>query len=187
VNSVAPTSSSIPAWIDAAVLVSGPVHPVIREWLTYPGLLSARMRELFGARYELRVVRERTLQHERESAARMSCVDGPLLVREIEILNSPTRVMFAQTCIPQSTLADQPWLAQLGTRSLGETLAQVSGVRRGELEFKALDAGDAVFAAVTRTQAHSPLWARRSVFAIAGAPLLVTEVFMPELEGFSPC
>jgi chorismate--pyruvate lyase len=177
------------SWIDAEALSRADVPAVIRAWLTYPGLLSARMRELFGAAaYGLRVVREQQRNDCGKALARMACPQGAALVREIEIMNGSRRAMYAQTCIPAQTLQRQPWLRQLGTRSLGETLASVSAVQRGALEFKKLTAGDELLsAAEADATEQTSLWARRSVFVIDGSPLLVTEVFLPELERWPPC
>lgn len=176
------------SWIDAETLASAPVPATIRAWLTYSGLLSARMRALFGSAYALNIVRELQSSECSEALARMACPAGEALLREIEIVNGTRRAMFAQTFIPLTTLQSQPWLAELGTSSLGETLARVSAVHRGALEFKQLTGDDALLTAATGGATDiTSLWARRSVFAVEGAPLLVTEVFLPELDRWPPC
>ena len=178
----------VSAWRERHALEQANIAPAIRAWLTFSGLLSARMRELCGQRYALRVLREEHAASCTEALQRMACPEGPTLIREIEIVNGTERAMFAQTCIPALTLQAQPWLASLGTKSLGETLASVNAVQRSELEFKELRPGDALFeAALSRGSTAGSLWARRSIFAIEGSPLLVTEVFLPELERWPPC
>ncbi|MET0988650.1 MAG: chorismate lyase [Steroidobacteraceae bacterium] len=182
------TAQNMTSWIDAETLAHADVSATIRSWLTYSGLLSARMRDFFGSAYALNIVRELQSIDCTEGLARMACPNGAALLREIEIMNGPRRAMFAQTCIPIMTLQSQPWLGQLGTSSLGETLARVATVHRGPLEFKHLTGGDALLVAATAgTTSPSSLWARRSIFAIEGAPLLVTEVFLPELDRWPPC
>ena len=174
--------------MDAAALAHRQIPPNIRGWLTYSTLLSARMRELFGRAYALRVVREEETADCAEALVRMACPSTRSLVREIEVVNGPRRAMFAQTCIPLPTLQSQPWLAELGANSLGETLARVNAVTRSELEFKELPEADELRAAASSGSAGAKsLWARRSVFAVGGAPLLVTEVFLPELEQWPAC
>jgi chorismate--pyruvate lyase len=176
------------AWLDAGALSARIVPTNIRGWLTYSGLLSARMRELFGSGYALHVVREVDTTENNAVLTQLGWDPQPARVREIEIVNGSRRAMFAQTLIPQSTLRSQAWLRELGTKSLGETLAQVSAVRRSELEFQELRAPDPLFARALPEPKHTTsLWARRSVFAVADAPLLVTEVFLPELERWRAC
>ncbi|MET0661226.1 MAG: chorismate lyase [Steroidobacteraceae bacterium] len=182
------TAQNMTSWIDAETLARAKVPDTMRSWLTYSGLLSARMRDFFGESYALNIVRELQSAECTEALARMACPSGAALLREIEIMNGRRRAMFAQTCIPIMTLQSQPWLGQLGTSSLGETLARVAAVHRGPLEFKHLTGDDALFAAAAAgTTGRSSLWARRSIFAIEGAPLLVTEVFLPELDRWPPC
>ena len=182
------TAQNMTSWIDAETLAHADVPTTIRAWLTYPGLLTARMRDFFGKAYALNIVRELQTTECSEALARMACPNGAALLREVEMMTGPRRVLFAQTCIPIMTLQSQPWLGQLGTSSLGETLARVAAVHRGPLEFKHLTGDDALLAAAAaETTSRSSLWARRSIFAIEGAPLLVTEVFLPELDRWPPC
>ena len=103
-------------------------------------------------------------------------------VREIELTCDGRPWVFAQTLIPQATLARQRWLSSLGGAALGERLAAVPGLERGPLEFTRLVAGDRLYQRALRERPDPPatLWARRSWFAIAGDRLLVQEVFLPE-------
>lgn len=175
-------------WLDAASLAARDVPDVIRGWLTYSGLLSARMRELFGAAYALHVVREIDTGDCADALARLDSADSACRLREIEIVSGTQRAMFAQTWIPMSTLRAQAWLDVLGTKSLGETLAQVSAVQRSPLEFKEIVPADPLFVAVVEgSPPISSVWARRSIFAVGGAPLLVTEVFLPYLAQWPAC
>jgi chorismate--pyruvate lyase len=181
-------ATSNAAWLDARALAKQDVPDVIRGWLTYSTLLSARMRELFGSAYALHVLREHVTTECADATARLGVGDRTTLLREIEIVNGETRAMFAQTWMPTSTLQSQAWLRELGRRSLGETLAQAGSVERSPLEFARLSGPDALLArAMPDAPRDTVLWARRSVFAIAGAPILVTEVFLPELEQWPAC
>lgn len=178
------TGATNAAWLSPDALTSSDASEVIRGWLTFEGLLSTRMRELFGPAFSLRVRREWDTDSDPNVSTRLGCADGPFRVREIEIWNGKQRAMFAQSYFPSLTFGQQPWLLKLGDTSLGERLAVLSDVARGPLEFKRLVWGDPLSRAAQT--AASVVWARRSVFSVSGAPLLVTEVFLPELERWKP-
>ena len=103
-------------------------------------------------------------------------------MREIELTCDGRAWVFAQTLIPQATLARHRWLSALGRAALGERLAAVPGLERGPIEFARLLPGDRLYHRALRDQRDPPaaLWARRSWFAIEGDRLLVQEVFLPE-------
>jgi len=71
----------------------------------------------------------------------------------------------------------------LGNRSLGTLLFTHPLVKRQPLHFKALQSHHALYksAAAVQGEAPSRLWARRSLFYLQDAPLLVTEVFLPDI------
>jgi chorismate--pyruvate lyase len=76
-------------------------------------------------------------------------------------------------------------VAAMGTRPLGA--AQFAGARiaRGALAVRRLPPGHPLYCAAAKAvgKALPPLWARRSLFWSRGAPLLVTEAFLPALAG----
>jgi chorismate--pyruvate lyase len=72
-------------------------------------------------------------------------------------------------------------LGQLGARPLGEALFANPAVVRATLSYRRLSATNALFrrAAAGLSEVPQSLWARRSVFLLQDAPILVTEVFLP--------
>ncbi len=103
-------------------------------------------------------------------------------MREIELTCDGRPWVFAQTLVPQATLARHAWLSNLGRAALGERLAALPQLARGPLEFARLSAADRLYHRALRHRDDPPaqLWARRSWFAIDGDRLLVQEVFLPE-------
>jgi chorismate--pyruvate lyase len=71
----------------------------------------------------------------------------------------------------------------LGNRSLGTLLFTHPLVKRHSLHFKVLQPHHFLYRSATASLNEPParLWARRSLFTLRGAPLLVTEVFLPEI------
>jgi chorismate--pyruvate lyase len=146
----------------------GESNAVLRSWLTTPGLLTERVRAAVGERFRLRVLEER--------------VSNGDFVRRIELGRDGEPWIYAETIVPSATLASQPWLATIGSRSLGEVLATHTGaVRRSDFEFARLE-GDAPIVARALGFAGVPqqaLWVRRSTLRVDDAPFVVQEVFMP--------
>ena len=156
--------------------------PAAAAWLTEPGLLTERLRACCAGQTGLTVVAEGEAPLAAPDAAVLKASGNAAFVREIELTCDGRAWVFAQTLIPQATLARQRWLSSLGRTALGERLAAVPGLERGPLEFARLVAGDRLYHRALRERSDPPasLWARRSWFAIAGDRLLVHEVFLPE-------
>lgn len=155
----------------------------LRPWLIGKGLLSSRLKSACGERFVLRLVEQWTglLSNTCKSVLQLS--DSAGLFREVELCCAEQVWVFVQTVIPDSTLCMHPWLAELGDSSLGETLAELSGVERSAYEYAWLPADDALAARALREADLTPsgLWARRSRVRLRGAPLLLQEVFLPAM------
>jgi chorismate--pyruvate lyase len=161
--------------------------PELHSWLAEPGLLTARIRALCGDRMRFR--RLGPLRNARladDLHGRLGVDDRGCLLREIEFCCGDERVVYAQTVLPDSTVAAFPWLRELGDTPLGESLRRAeASVVREPLEYALLVPGDPL---ATAASAGSPgaapptLWARRAVYRLgAGRPILVQEVFLPAL------
>ena len=155
---------------------------VVVAWLSEPGLLTERLRACCSGQTGLSVISETESPLAAQDAAVLQVPGNAAFVREIQLTCDGRPWVFAQTLIPQATLARQRWLSSLGRAALGERLAAVPGLERGPLEFTRLVAGDRLYHRALRERTDPPpsLWARRSWFAIAGDRLLVQEVFLPE-------
>ena len=151
-------------------------------WLREPGLLTERLRACCAGESGLVLVSEAEAPLAAEDAEVLRAPAGAAFVREIELTCNGRPWVFAQTLVPQATIARQRWLTTLGRAALGERLAAVPGIERGPLEFARLGPGDRLYRRALRERDDAPaaLWARRSWFAIEGQRLLVQEVFLPE-------
>jgi chorismate lyase len=156
--------------------------PAAAAWLAEPGLLTERLRACCRGQPGLVVVSQAEAPLAAADAAVLEAPGNAAFVREIELTCDGRPWVFAQTLVPQATLARQRWLSGLGGSALGERLASVPGIERGPLEFARLAPGDRLYHRALRERGDPPpaLWARRSWFAIAGDRLLVQEVFLPE-------
>ena len=159
--------------------------PVLHAWLAEPGLLTARVRRTCGDETVFRLLRLERSPLAAGLAHRMGVTDVNCLVREIEFACGRTRWIFAQSVFPDSTLSLHPWLAELGNAALGESLLGRHDVSREPLEYRELSGTEPLALAAGGIDDHA--WARRAVYRLSGAPILVQEVFLPALvDGRDP-
>jgi chorismate lyase len=170
--------------------------PVLRRWLSLDGSLTAAVRSV-SLGFCVRLL---------DQGWRKPCPDEARLVgvpvrervwtREVLLGDAGkggdekfAPLVFAHSVVAAGDLAAWPWLRGLGNRPLGEVLFQHHGVQRGALAYRRLDArhplyhsAAAFFGDAVGIETVPPmLWARRSIFTRHGGPLLVSEVFLPEL------
>ena len=105
-------------------------------------------------------------------------------VRDVTLRCDDQVVVFAHSVLTRKSLRGA-WngITRLGSRPLGEALFNNPRIRRQALAYRKLTPRHPLF---RRIHHHLPqtercLWARRSVFCLAGRPLLVTEVFLPSI------
>jgi chorismate--pyruvate lyase len=101
--------------------------------------------------------------------------------REVFLQANGQDVVFAHsTCATEHLHGAWAALGGLGHRPLGAMLFTHPLVERRPLRFKSMRAQHPLYrsAAASGPMPHT-LWARRSLFYLHGAPLLVTEVFLP--------
>lgn len=136
-----------------------------REWLLDEGSLTKRL-EMYGHRtIKVRLLKQAPgLPDIRECEALELGKSRVTWIREVELLNQGEPWVYARSTIPISTWrGPAAFIKHLGTRSLGTKLFTLMRSSRSEL--KVLRIGS--------------LWARHSTFWVDGAPLLVSEVFLP--------
>lgn len=112
--------------------------------------------------------------------------------RDVLLQSGQHPLVYAHTVVRRDHLR-HPWhhLLRIGSRPLGTLLFTHPGVSAGPLFYRQLDPRHPLWqracAQLTR-KAKQPvalprrLWARRAVFTLDGSPLLVTEVFLPDIQ-----
>jgi chorismate--pyruvate lyase len=157
-------------WLPGHALDCYEGNAALRSWLRTPGLLTQRIRDGAGAAFRMTLVDERG--------------DGDAgHLREIEMGCGEVPWMFARTRVPRATLERHPWLARIGTTTLGEALQAHGRVTRSEFDYARLyDDVEVVRLALGRAALTAqPLWVRRSTFHVDGLPLVLQEVFLPQI------
>ncbi|MBC7757146.1 MAG: chorismate lyase [Bdellovibrio sp.] len=106
------------------------------------------------------------------------------LIREVLLMGNNQPVVFAHSVLPRASLRGA-WngIGRLGNKPLGATLFANPKVKRTQLSYKKLSPQHVFFQRATAHLTNKPthLWARRSVFQLNCAKILVTEVFLPQL------
>lgn len=106
-------------------------------------------------------------------------------VREVLLIGEHQPVVFAHSVLPETSLRGG-WcqLGKLGNKPLGEALFKNPRVIRSPLSYKKLTNNDELYQKAIKHLINPPvyLWARRSIFKLNCARILVTEVFLPHLS-----
>lgn len=164
-----------------------------RKWLIDNGSLTARLR----ARYADFAVQPVLLKNAKaftdESALLSLKASQHALIREVLLMGGNQPVVFAHSVLPRASLRGA-WngLGRLGNKPLGATLFANPKVKRTPLEYKKLPRQHPISMRVAGLPSRdlsgehiktSPtaLWARRSIFSLNCAKILVTEVFLEQL------
>lgn len=112
-------------------------------------------------------------------------VETKTLIREVLISTQQLRLMYARTIFPPETLTgEEEELAHLKNRSLGSFLFKHPDLVRSEFLLASLKPHMEWYKKSVEYLEELPasLWARRSQFFLHGKPLLLTEVFLPDMQ-----
>ena len=105
-------------------------------------------------------------------------------VRDVLLYGNGTPGVVARRGFPRKSLRGE-WqgLGRLGNKPLGAVLFASPEVKRTPLSYKKLTANHVLYQQAMRYVAGQPdyLWARRSIFSLNCASIMVVEVFLPEL------
>jgi chorismate--pyruvate lyase len=156
-----------------------------KAWLLHSGSFMQRLAIKGAIDAQVRVLQESwqlPMLEERSVLSMDFRIHG--WAREVLILSEGKTWMFARTLIPYLTLVGQGRkLAHLKNRPLGSVLFKDPTMRRSDFEIAYLQPGVEWHSkAVEATGCIlSDLWARRSLFTLQDKPLLLTEVFLPDI------
>ena len=155
-----------------------------RKWLIDKGSLTARLQRRY-AKFAVKPVAVKYAKPLQDEAALLYLpAHKAALIREVLLISNNRPVVFAHSVLPRTSLRG-PWngLGRLGNKPLGATLFANPKVKRTPLEYKKLSRQHPISMRVAEHLAQTPqtLWARRSIFSLNCANIMVTEVFLPQL------
>ena len=156
--------------------------PELSPWLRDTGSLTQRI-VLRCEHFSLRNVRSGLARIARDESALLGIKPKQLaLSREVYLCADGKPVVFAHSACAGPRGA---WhaLRALGNRPLGALLFSHPQVIRQPLHYQTLHPHHPLYRRATAQLTEPPrcLWARRSLFYLHNEPLLVTEVFLPEI------
>lgn len=155
-----------------------------RTWLIEKGSLTARLQQ----RYQHFSVKPLIVKYAKptldEAGLLHMTANDAALIREVFLIGNGQPVVFAHSVLPRNSLRGE-WrgLGKLGNKPLGATLFANLEVKRTPLSYKKLSPNHALYQSAVNGLIDKPafLWARRSVFNLNCANIMVTEVFLPHL------
>ena len=155
----------------------------IRNWLEDTGSLTKKVREACDGRFSVQVRRQGSGKCLYDEARLLDITRTRYaVIREVELCCDATAWIFARTIIPMKSLSGPARrLTMLGNKPLGAVLFADPSVHRGQTQFAHLHPGQELFdtAVVGLSERPDSLWGRRTLFYLAGKPLLVNEIYLP--------
>jgi chorismate--pyruvate lyase len=169
-------------WLRAPLGAEG----AARDWLLDRGSLTARLKSVCR-RFSVRVIAQGRVHGGADEALLFGDGRTPLIGRDVLLMDGEVALVYAHSLLRADDLRG-PWraISRMGNRPLGAALFADPRIERRPLHFRRLHGGHPLYcAAMAATRAElPPLWARRSAFCLQGAPLLVTEAFLPGLADY---
>lgn len=174
-----------PVWRPYYRLLNRQLPAAIRPWLLDKDSLTQRLTSACSGRFRVEVLSQ---GWERPMLSEARALGMPTsqvaLVRQVRLYCDDTPWVFARTIIPFSTLnGRQRRLAHLGSRPLGAVLFADPHMQRSPLEIVQIKPGQRLFqrALGSDNDECAEIWGRRSVFYLDKRPLLVSEIFLPDI------
>lgn len=158
------------------------IDPGYAPWLHDRGSLTLRIQQRCE-HFAVRNIRNGLARIALDESALLGIASHQLAYsREVFLYVDGQPVVFAHSaCAPQHLRGTWSAVRGLGNKPLGALLFAHPLVQRNPLHYKALRSTHPLYQSAIKGLSDSPgrLWARRSLFYLHGAPLLVTEVFLP--------
>jgi chorismate--pyruvate lyase len=171
-------------WYPHRCYLHGGIPADLAGWLLDPASLTQRLLQLCPQAFRVRLLSQQW-ERPRPDEAKVLGIryDGQAIIRQVQLLCDDSPWIYARTVIPATSMRGKlRRLARLGTKPLGAMLFADPGMRRGVVELARITLGQQLHAdALHRShECTDTIWGRRSVFRIAGKPLLVSEIFLPD-------
>lgn len=174
-----------PVWRPKRQVYNVDIEPSLAKWLFDQSSLTERLINACSGTFSVQVL-EQGWQHPMLNEARILKMrrSSYAWIRQVHLLCDGTPWVFARTVIPPRTLrGKQRRLTRLGKKPLGAVLFADKSMQRTEMEIACITQDKHLYQMATQhlEQVNQPIWGRRSVFFLRQRPLLVSEIFLPEI------
>jgi chorismate--pyruvate lyase len=170
-------------WCPRRCYLRNDIPADLAGWLLDPASLTKRLLQLCPGTFRVRLLSQQWGRPRTDEAQALGMrYDGQAILRQVQLLCDDRPWVYARTVIPANSMRGKlQRLAHLGTKPLGAMLFADPAMRRGIVELARITRGQQLYIdALQRSQKRADaIWGRRSVFRIAGKPLLVSEIFLP--------
>ena len=187
-------AKKIPDWLVADSAVISAIPKNIGQWLLDDTSLTLRVKNYCTEHdlglFSVKVLSQGICQPSSDEIKGLKLNnEQDALIREVLLYGGESPLIYARTVIPSQTLTgEQKVLGELGNRPLGEFLFSQPDLERDDMEVASLKQGQQLFDSAISHLKSNPgeIWARRSVFRLKHKPLLVAEVFLPDILKYLP-
>jgi len=147
----------------------------VRSWLLERDSLSRRLEQACPGGFEVVVRCQRLARPKTQEARTLGLRHGSYaMIREVTLTCNGRPCVHARSVVPLATLEPiRLRFRRLGVQPLGKLLFSLPHTHRGAVEIARIRLPE---------YGRESLWARRSLFRIGDAPLLVVEAFLPALH-----
>lgn len=154
----------------------------LHSWIYEQGSLTQRLRAKYGAGVTVKVLFQQWQSPFLTESQRLHLpCHRHSLIREVLLHVDDKPLILARTVLPQTTLkVAKSKLSNLGTRPLGEVIFSYRNLARLETELCCIPENCWATSLKQQVKITDKVWGRRTVYAIQGQPLLVSEFFMPD-------
>jgi chorismate--pyruvate lyase len=172
-------------WHDAYHWQYRDLPGLLRSWLLNETSLTQRLRAVCHDQFQVKILTEGWEYPQFDEIQILGLrLKRYARVRQVYLCCQHQPWIFGRTVIPPSTLCGKyRYLKWLGEKSIGTVLFAHHSLERRHLQLARLSAEEHLYALATANLREKPplLYARRSVFYLEQKPLLVTEVFLPQI------
>lgn len=163
------------------------IPTALQSWMLHSGSFMEKLRSQGMLHTTVQVVRQDWEVPQLDESNRLGLnPNTTALIREVLISEGSKHWMFARSIFPREILTgEEEQLANLENRPLGTLLFKGGKWQRSAFEFYCVTPNSHWHTYIAKTCGdlkQIPVWSRQSTFSFQEKKLLLTEVFLPDIE-----